>query len=121
MPNSKPVGPVGLGRDPGEFANIFKTNVVGPYLVTRALLPLIKKGRKKQVRKLMSPCVMDNMLKEVCTPRPFSYALRHCRVKDPRLGLRTYLLAQCMLVLLSCLAECCMSAQVFRDLKWMLS
>ena len=43
------------GRDPGEFPDIFKTNVVGPYLVTRALLPLIRKGRKKQVRKLVSP------------------------------------------------------------------
>ena len=44
--------PLTVGRDPGEFSDIFKTNVVGPYLVTRALLPLIKKGKKKQVRSL---------------------------------------------------------------------
>ena len=49
LSNSQLIGPMGVGRDPGEFPDIFKTNVIGPYLVTKALLPLIKKGRKKQV------------------------------------------------------------------------
>ena len=61
-------GPVCVGRDPGEFSDIFKTNVVGPYLVTRALLPLIKKGRKKQVRKLVSPRMINNLLERACLP-----------------------------------------------------
>ena len=32
-----------------DFKDIMTVNILGPYLVVRALLPLIRKGKKKQV------------------------------------------------------------------------
>lgn len=36
-------------RDADEFKDVLLTNVLGPFLVTKALLPVIKMGNKKQV------------------------------------------------------------------------
>jgi len=45
-------------RDVSEFPEIYKTNTIGPYLVIRALLPLIRKGEKKQVRIAFSYAIL---------------------------------------------------------------
>jgi NAD(P)-dependent dehydrogenase (short-subunit alcohol dehydrogenase family) len=36
--------------DPEEFREVLLTNVIGSFMVITALLPLIKKSTKKQVR-----------------------------------------------------------------------
>lgn len=50
------------------------TNVVGPFLVTKALLPLIRKGAKKQVEK----CNFTSDLLSISQPavdRPWTQSL----------------------------------------------
>lgn len=39
-----------VSRDDDEFKEVLMTNVMGPFLVVKSFLPLIKKGKKKQVR-----------------------------------------------------------------------
>ena len=38
-----------MHRDPASFPPVFRTNILGCFLVIKALLPLIRKGTKKQV------------------------------------------------------------------------
>ena len=38
-----------LCRNVQDFQDIMKVNILGPFLVTQALLPLIRKGDRKQV------------------------------------------------------------------------
>lgn len=40
---------VALCRSVQDFKDIMTVNILGPFLVTQALLPLIQKGGKKQV------------------------------------------------------------------------
>jgi len=47
--------------DATEFKDILMTNVVGPFLVIQALLPLIRKGAKKQVEECNLPSDLSFM------------------------------------------------------------
>ena len=46
-----------VGSDAGELRDILMTNVLGPFLVTHALLPLIRKGTQKQVSSSVADCM----------------------------------------------------------------
>jgi len=43
-----------IEQDIQDFKDIMAVNILGPYLVVRALLPLIRKGRKKQIFNMSS-------------------------------------------------------------------
>ena len=43
-------------RNVQDFQDIMKVNILGPFLVTHALLPLIRKGDRKQVPSTFFAC-----------------------------------------------------------------
>ncbi|KAM5543514.1 hypothetical protein V8D89_002765 [Ganoderma adspersum] len=62
-----------LEFDPARFAEAFQTNVVGPALISKALLPLIEKSGKKTLVNISS--TVGSIASGVWAAKPLSYAV----------------------------------------------
>ena len=55
-------------RDASDIAWVHKVNVLGPLAVTQALLPMIKKGKKKLVCRLLKGLFFQLVSLRSCIP-----------------------------------------------------